>query len=206
MGILACQAPSGPGLEAPLRLSPWPDRVLQHPPSAQWGRTDDHRGGPLPRPVTRSSRSLPRPPGPVRSSDTQAWRPPDDGYGDDGYCAPRDGTAPYPRVVRTRTMGTGRSRRLGGRSLLDTLVGYLGGSAGSPQAYYELDWSGRSGPGAATVPTSRPGRGPSTGRSSGSPSAASTGQGPRPRVWNRYMEGAVRSGERAAEEVLASLN
>ena len=41
---------------------------------------------------------------------------------------------------------------------------------------------------------------------SASRSAASTGRAPRPRTyWNGYMDGAVRSGERAAGEVLAAL-
>lgn len=90
--------------------------------------------------------------------------------------------------------------------VIDCLADYHGPRAGAPIAYHELDWSAEPWtrgcfgahfpPGVWTQhgPTLREPVGPI--HWAGSETSA---------VWNGYMDGAIRSGERAAKEVLATL-
>lgn len=92
------------------------------------------------------------------------------------------------------------------RTVLDCLAFYFGTSAGKPDAYYELDWSEqpftRGCFGAHFPPGVWTQYGPALRQPVGRLHFAGTETSP---VWNGYMEGAVRSGERAAAEVLAAL-
>ena len=87
--------------------------------------------------------------------------------------------------------------------VLDCLTEYLGPKAGSPDAYYELDWSAerwtRGCYGAHFSPGGWTQYGPILREPVGRIHWAGTETSS---IWNGYMEGAVRSGERAANEVL----
>lgn len=92
------------------------------------------------------------------------------------------------------------------RLALDTLTKFFGPAAGEPTELVEHDWateqwsrgaySGRFMPGGWTQ------FGPALRRPAGRIHFAGTETAP---VWNGYMDGAVRSGERAAAEVAALL-
>ena len=91
------------------------------------------------------------------------------------------------------------------REVVGSLVRFFGERAGSPEAYHELDWSaeewtrgcygGHFPPGVWTQ------YGPALRQPVGRIHWAGTETSA---VWNGYMDGAVRSGERAASEVLAA--
>jgi len=93
------------------------------------------------------------------------------------------------------------------REVVGSLVRFFGERAGSPEAYHEFDWSaeewtrgcygGHFPPGVWTQ------YGPALRQPVGRIHWAGTETST---VWNGYMEGAVRSGERAAGEVLAALS
>ncbi|MGI8427124.1 MAG: flavin monoamine oxidase family protein [Actinomycetota bacterium] len=87
--------------------------------------------------------------------------------------------------------------------VLDCLTEYLGQRASAPHAYHELDWSAeqwtRGCYGAHFPPGAWTQYGPSLREPVGRLHWAGTETAP---IWNGYMEGAVRSGERAAKEVL----
>lgn len=93
------------------------------------------------------------------------------------------------------------------RSVLDSLARHFGADARNPQEYVEKDWSAERWSGGcygAFFPAgvwSRYGKAlrPPVGRVHWAGSETSS-------TWAGYMEGAVRSGERAATEVLAGLN
>ncbi|MGQ0670245.1 MAG: flavin monoamine oxidase family protein [Actinomycetota bacterium] len=90
--------------------------------------------------------------------------------------------------------------------VLDCLTEYLGPQAGFPTAYYELDWTAepwtRGGQCALFPPGAWTQFGPVLREPVGRIHWAGTETSS---VWNGYMDGAVRSGERAASEILASL-
>jgi monoamine oxidase len=90
--------------------------------------------------------------------------------------------------------------------VLDCLAFYFGERAGAPDAYYELDWSAepftRGCFGAHFPPGVWTQYGPALSEPIGRLHFAGTETST---VWNGYMDGAVRSGERAAAEVLAAL-
>ena len=84
------------------------------------------------------------------------------------------------------------------------------GTSGPRRPSRSTSWSSTgsrsNGAAGATAPCSGPTSGPGTGPRCGRRSARSTGQAPRlAGVWSGYMDGAIRSGERAAAEVLAAL-
>jgi len=87
--------------------------------------------------------------------------------------------------------------------VLDCLTEYLGSRASAPHAYHELDWSAerwtRGCFGAHFPPGVWTQYGPSLREPVGRLHWAGTETSS---IWNGYMEGAVRSGERAAKEVL----
>lgn len=87
--------------------------------------------------------------------------------------------------------------------VVDCLTEYLGPRAGSPDAYLELDWSAerwtRGCYGAHFPPGVWTQYGPILREPVGRIHWAGTETSS---IWNGYMEGAVRSGERAADEVL----
>jgi monoamine oxidase len=97
-----------------------------------------------------------------------------------------------------------RARR---QAVLDSLRFYHGERAGRPQAYHEVDWSAepwtRGCFGAHFPPGVWTQYGPALREPIGRLHWAGTETSP---VWNGYMDGAVRSGERAAAEVLAALD
>lgn len=90
--------------------------------------------------------------------------------------------------------------------ILEGLAHFFGAKARSPEAYHELDWSAEEWTRGCYAAHFPPGvwtrYGPvlrePVGRIHWAGTETST-------VWNGYMEGAVRSGERAAAEILASL-
>lgn len=90
--------------------------------------------------------------------------------------------------------------------VLDTLVEYHGRRAGAPVAYHELDWSAepwtRGCFGAHFPPGVWTQHGPFLREPVGAIHWAGAETSP---VWNGYMDGAIRSGERAAKEILGSL-
>jgi monoamine oxidase len=91
--------------------------------------------------------------------------------------------------------------------VLDTFVGYLGARAGSPEAYYELDWSAEEWTRGCYGAHFTPGVWTQYGSILREPVGLIHWAGTETStVWNGYMEGAVRSGGRAADEVLASLH
>lgn len=89
--------------------------------------------------------------------------------------------------------------------VLDSLSQYLGPKANSPDSYYELDWSAepwtRGCYGAHFPPGVWTQYGSSLREPVGRIHWAGTETSP---IWNGYMEGAVRSGERVAGEILAA--
>lgn len=89
--------------------------------------------------------------------------------------------------------------------VVDCLTEYLGPRAGSPDAYLELDWSAerwtRGCYGAHFTPGGWTQFGPILREPVGRIHWAGTETSS---TWNGYMEGAVRSGERAANEVLGA--
>lgn len=123
--------------------------------------------------------------------------------------SPPDGS---PGILAAFVKGD-HARRLGRmepdarrKLVLDCLVEYHGPRAGTPDAYFELDWSAepwtRGCYGAHFPPGVWTQYGPVLREPVGSIHWAGTETSP---VWNGYMEGAIRSGERAAREVLATL-
>jgi monoamine oxidase len=90
--------------------------------------------------------------------------------------------------------------------VLDCLTDYHGPRASTPVAYHELDWAAepwsRGAPGAIFPPGAWTQYGPVLREPVGRLHWAGTETSS---VWNGYMEGAVRSGERASKEVVASL-
>ena len=85
------------------------------------------------------------------------------------------------------------------------ISGGIGPRASRPEAYHELDWSAepwtRGCYGAHFTPGTWTDLGPILREPVGRIHWAGTETSP---VWNGYMEGAVRSGERAAGEVLSA--
>ncbi len=89
--------------------------------------------------------------------------------------------------------------------VLRSYARYFGREALHPRTYFDLPWDNEVFSRGCPVCVMGPGVMTSYGRALRRRSAASTGPGPRPPIWNGYMDGAVRSGERAAAEVLATL-
>jgi monoamine oxidase len=91
-------------------------------------------------------------------------------------------------------------------AVLDELVTLFGSEAGSPTAYYETRWTSERYTRGCPVAIAGPGTllaygaalRPPVGRVHWAGTETST-------YWNGYMDGAVRSGERAAAEVIAAL-
>ncbi len=96
-----------------------------------------------------------------------------------------------------------RTRRL---AVLDSLVRYFGPKAASPDGYYELDWQTERWSGGCYGTLFGPNvwtrYGPALTRPAGPIHWAGTETSP---VWCGYMDGAIRSGERAAATVHAEL-
>ncbi len=123
--------------------------------------------------------------------------------------SPQDGT---PGVLCGFIDGR-NARRLGEedaaerrRVVLDAFARHFGPRAASPREYVEMDWTAeewtRGCYGAHFPPGVWTEYGPTLRAPVGRLHWAGTETSP---IWNGYMEGAVRSGERAAREVLASL-
>jgi len=134
--------------------------------------------------------------------------------GDLPVCATFDNSPPDASIgVLMGFVGGAPARRLHALSaadrraaVLDAFASYFGEAARAPQAYVEKDWTDdpwtRGCPTAHTPPGVLRRHGPAlrraTGRVHWAGSETST-------FWQGYMDGAVRSGERAADEVLAAL-
>ena len=92
------------------------------------------------------------------------------------------------------------------QAVVDSLVRYFGPRAGSPEAYLELDWQQEKWSGGCYGTLFGPNVWTRYGAALREPAGlvhfAGTETSP---VWAGYMDGAVRSGERAAAEVLAAL-
>ena len=89
------------------------------------------------------------------------------------------------------------------RIALDCFARMWGEGARGASAYFEQAWADEEWSGGGPVSTRPPASSPPTARSCVAPRAASTGPGSETAtVWCGYMDGAVRSGERAAGEVL----
>jgi monoamine oxidase len=92
------------------------------------------------------------------------------------------------------------------RAVLDSFAAYFGDGARAPREYVERDWSGEVWSRGCYVGVAPPGvlldYGEQLRRPAGRVHWAGTETAT---IWNGYMEGAVRSGERAAAEVLGLL-
>ncbi len=101
-----------------------------------------------------------------------------------------------------RTRGAAERRN----AVLHNFATYFGAPALSPNRYFEMDWTTerwtRGCPVAFTAPHVLTSLGPALRRPVGRIHWAGTETST---YWNGYMDGAVRSGERAAAEVLAKL-
>jgi monoamine oxidase len=90
--------------------------------------------------------------------------------------------------------------------VLKNLADYFGPQALRPRAYFETDWPGakwsRGGPVGIAGPGLLLGHGPAIRQPVGRIHWAGTETS---NYWNGYMDGAVRSGKRAAREVLDAL-
>jgi monoamine oxidase len=90
------------------------------------------------------------------------------------------------------------------RLVFQNLVEYLGPKAGSPHAYHELDWSAEEWTRGCYGAHFTPGTWTAYGHTLRTPVGRIHWAGTETSaVWNGYMEGAVRSGDRVAEEILA---
>jgi monoamine oxidase len=91
-------------------------------------------------------------------------------------------------------------------AVLKNLVDYFGPAANNPTQYFETDWPGqrwtRGGPTAIAAPGVLTGLAPIIREPAGRIHWAGTETST---FWNGYMDGAIRSGKRAAAEVLAKL-
>ena len=123
--------------------------------------------------------------------------------------SPPDGT---PGILLAFVEGD-EARRLGRESaavrrqtVLDSLVRYFGPRAAKPEAFLELDWQQEKWSGGCYGTLFGPNvwtrYGPALREPVGPIHWAGTETSP---VWTGYMDGAIRSGERAAAEVLATL-
>ena len=123
--------------------------------------------------------------------------------------SPPDGT---PGILLAFVEGD-EARRLGRESaavrrqtVLDSLVRYFGPRAAKPEAFLELDWQQEKWSGGCYSTLFGPNvwtrYGPALREPVGPIHWAGTETSP---VWTGYMDGAIRSGERAAAEVLATL-
>ena len=83
---------------------------------------------------------------------------------------------------------------------------YFGSKAGHPREYFETNWSQETWTRGCPVAIAGPGTCSSTGpRFAGRSGRIHWAGTETSTYWNGYMDGAVRSGERAATEVLAEL-
>jgi monoamine oxidase len=91
-------------------------------------------------------------------------------------------------------------------AILDNFVTYYGAAARNPNASFELDWTQeawtRGCPVGHTTRNALRKHGPALRKRTGHVHWAGTETAD---YWNGYMDGAVRSGERAAKEVLRAL-
>jgi monoamine oxidase len=91
-------------------------------------------------------------------------------------------------------------------AVVKNFTDYFGGDAGNPTAYFDTNWPGekwsRGGPVGVAPPGVLIAYGPALRQPVGRIHWAGTETST---YWNGYMDGAVRSGERAAHEVLEAL-
>ncbi|MEC9072656.1 MAG: FAD-dependent oxidoreductase, partial [Myxococcota bacterium] len=93
------------------------------------------------------------------------------------------------------------------KMVLDTLVGYFGPEAASPTEYVEQDWNREPWSGGGPVGIAAPGALTATTDALWAPVDRLHWAGTETSdIWCGFMEGAVRSGQRAASEVAARLN
>ena len=91
--------------------------------------------------------------------------------------------------------------------VLDTLVGYFGPDAAHPTEYVEQNWNQEPWSGGGPVGIAAPGALTATTDALWAPVGRLHWAGTETsHVWCGFMEGAVRSGERAASEVAALLD
>jgi monoamine oxidase len=124
--------------------------------------------------------------------------------------SPRDASA----GVLLGFVGGAEARRLGGvapeerrRLVLDGLVRLYGPRAGSPDAWVEQDWAAEAWSGGGPVAYMPPGALSAFGPALRAPVGPIHWAGTETATaWTGYMDGAVRSGERAAAEVVRALD
>ena len=104
------------------------------------------------------------------------------------------------RTFRTKSAGERRSE------ILNNFATYFGSAALNPQSYFEQDWTQEVWTRGCPVAFTPPGALTSLGRALRQPVGRIHWAGTETSTyWNGYMDGAVRSGERAAAEVLPLL-
>jgi monoamine oxidase len=121
--------------------------------------------------------------------------------------SPEDGAhgalVAFVMANRARSLGSPEARRA---AVLGELSRFFGPEAARPTGYIDQDWSSEVWSGGCFVGLMPPGALTAYGEALRAPVGRVHWAGTETaRVWNGYMEGALESGERAADEVLAAL-